>query len=50
MGTRGAFGVIIGEKEKIGYNQFDSYPEGKGIDNLQWLRENRAGGRRLIER
>lgn len=39
MGTRGAFGVIIGEKEKIGYNQFDSYPEGCGIENLQWLRD-----------
>lgn len=39
MGTRGAFGVIIGEQEKIGYNQFDSYPQGYGIENLQWLRE-----------
>jgi hypothetical protein len=38
MGTRGAFGVIIGEKEKIGYNQFDSYPSGKGLENLNWLR------------
>lgn len=27
MGTRGAFGVVIGEKEKIGYSQFDSYPQ-----------------------
>lgn len=39
MGTRGAFGVVIGEKEKIGYNQFDSYPDGCGVDNLRWLRE-----------
>jgi hypothetical protein len=38
MGTRGAFGVIINEKEKIGYNQFDSYPSGKGVENLEWLR------------
>jgi len=38
MGTRGAFGVIIGEEEKIGYNQLDSYPEGKGVENLRWLR------------
>ena len=38
MGTRGAFGVIIGEQEKIGYNQFDSYPDGYGIENLSWLR------------
>jgi hypothetical protein len=43
MGTRGAFGVIIGEKEKIGYNQFDSYPSGKGIENLRWLREAKLG-------
>ena len=39
MGTRGAFGVIIGEQEKIGYNQFDSYPEGRGIEQLQWVRQ-----------
>jgi hypothetical protein len=39
VGTRGAFGVIIGEQEKIGYNQFDSYPQGFGIENLRWLRE-----------
>lgn len=39
MGTRGAFGVIIGEQEKIGYNQFDSYPDGMGIENLRWLRD-----------
>lgn len=38
MGTRGAFGVIIGEQEKIGYNQYDSYPDGKGLENLAWLR------------
>lgn len=38
MGTRGAYGVIINEQEKIGYGQYDSYPEGSGIENLQWLR------------
>ena len=38
MGTRGAFGVIIGEQEKIGYNQYDSYPQGKGQEILDWLR------------
>lgn len=38
MGTRGAFGVIIGEQEKIGYNQYDSYPSGKGLDVLRFLR------------
>lgn len=44
MGTRGAFGVIIGEREKIGYNQMDSYPDGHGVDNLRWLREEVASG------
>jgi hypothetical protein len=44
MGTRGAFGIIIGEKEKIGYNQFDSYPDGKGIENLRWLRSEIEAG------
>lgn len=39
MGTRGAFGVIIGEQEKIAYNQYDSYPEGKGVEVLRWLRD-----------
>jgi len=39
VGTRGAFGVVIGEVEKISYNQFDSYPDGCGIDNLRWLRD-----------
>ena len=38
MGTRGAFGVIIGEEEKIAYNHFDSYPDGKGVEVLAWLR------------
>jgi hypothetical protein len=38
MGTRGAFGVIIGEREKIGYNQYDSYPSGKGLEALHFLR------------
>lgn len=40
MGTRGAFGVIINEEEKIGYNQMDSYPDGWGVRNLRWLRES----------
>lgn len=38
MGTRGAFGVIVGEQVKVGYNQYDSYPSGKGLENLTWLR------------
>jgi hypothetical protein len=44
MGTRGAFGVIAGERELIGYNQFDSYPNGGGITNLGWLRSVIEGG------
>lgn len=38
MGTRGAFGVVVDGVEKIGYNQYDSYPEGHGVENLQWIR------------
>lgn len=44
MGTRGAFGVIIGEREKIGYNQFDSYPDGHGVENLRWIRDQIEDG------
>lgn len=44
MGTRGAFGVIIGEREKIGYNQMDSYPDGHGVENLRWVREQIEAG------
>lgn len=32
MGTRGAFGVTIDGIDKVMYNQFDSYPEGLGMD------------------
>lgn len=45
MGTRGSFGVIVGEKEKIGYSQFDSYPAGNGVENLRWLRGVMEEGR-----
>lgn len=38
MGTRGSFGFQVNGTEYIGYNQFDSYPEGHGVDNLDWLR------------
>lgn len=38
MGTRGAYGVVIGETEKISYGQYDAYPQGRGLDNLRWLR------------
>ena len=45
MGTRGAFGVVVDDIEKIGYNQYDSYPEGKGVDILSWLRNEIEAGR-----
>ena len=38
MGTRGIYGFIIGGAEKIGYNHFDSYPDGLGVSILQELR------------
>jgi len=34
MGTRGTFGVVVEEKEKISYNHWDSYPEGLGLSVL----------------
>ena len=38
IGTRGAFGVVVDGVEKIGYCQYDTYPEGHGVENLQWIR------------
>ena len=35
MGTRGSAGIIYQEKEKLGYNQFDSYPDGLGRRMLE---------------
>ncbi len=37
MGTRGAVGFVLDEKEKITYNHFDSYPSGLGCDVLNYL-------------
>lgn len=34
MGTRGLFGLVAGEKEKVSYNHYDSYPEGLGVSML----------------
>jgi hypothetical protein len=45
MGTRGAFGVVADGEEKIGYNQFDSYPDGHGMENLAFVRDMVAGER-----
>lgn len=39
MGTRGAFGFVVNQTEKITYNHFDSYPDGLGLDVLRWLRD-----------
>ena len=44
MGTRGSFGIVVNGELKIGYNQFDSYPEGWGIDTLRWLRRTIEDG------
>jgi hypothetical protein len=44
MGTRGAFGVVADGVEKIGYNHFDSYPDGHGLDVLHWVRDVVTGG------
>jgi hypothetical protein len=38
MGTRGSFGFHLDGQDLLSYNQFDSYPEGKGEENLAWLR------------
>lgn len=39
MGTRGCFGFVIEGEEKLAYNQFDSYPSGRGVEVLRWARE-----------
>jgi hypothetical protein len=38
MGTRGAFGVRVDGVDKVGYNQFDSYPSGQGVEVLKFVR------------
>ena len=45
MGTRGSVGVIYQEQEKLGYNQFESYPYGLGIEVLNIISKiNREDG------
>jgi len=39
MGTRGTFGFRSNGKDKLGYNQFDSYPSGRGVVVLEELKE-----------
>lgn len=37
MGTRGSYGFRIGNRDKLGYNHYDSYPEGLGVELVkQW--------------
>lgn len=45
MGTRGAIVFVVDGAEKGVYNQFDSYPDGLGIDVLTWLRMDLGTGR-----
>ena len=37
MSTRGAAGIRMNGIDKVGYNHFDSYPSGLGVDILHWL-------------
>lgn len=39
MGTRGFTGLVIDGVEKIGYQQYDSYPSGVGVQVLKELHE-----------
>lgn len=38
MGTRGGFGFRVDGVDKIGYNQYDSYPSVGGLNTLEGLR------------
>jgi hypothetical protein len=38
MGTRGAWGFVHNDVERITYNHFDSYFDGLGLDLLRWAR------------
>lgn len=40
MSTRGFLTLVIDGQEKTGFNHWDSYPSGFGIDVLQWLRDS----------
>lgn len=37
MSTRGTFGFYDGKKSKLGYNHFDSYPDGLGAAMAEWI-------------
>lgn len=38
MGTRGAYGYRLKQKDKVTYNHFDSYLDGLGIEILEYVR------------
>ncbi|MBR4317034.1 MAG: hypothetical protein IKP65_08795 [Alphaproteobacteria bacterium] len=38
MSTRGCVGIVCNGIEKIGYNHYDSYPEGLGVEVLDFLK------------
>jgi hypothetical protein len=40
MGTRGLFGFQVDGLVKVGYNQYDSYPDGRGLQVLDFVRRN----------
>ena len=37
MGTRGLYGFVLGDQEKLSYNHWDSYPAGLGTETLKFL-------------
>jgi hypothetical protein len=37
MGTRGSVGFIANEKNYLTYNHFDSYPDGLGVDVIEFI-------------
>lgn len=43
MGTRGFIGFVADGIEKIGYNHNDSYPDGLGVNVLNWVIGNQHG-------
>jgi hypothetical protein len=48
MGTRGAFGFRMDGQDKVMYNHFDSYPEGLGVDVLDFLNTHDVNDMRTV--
>lgn len=46
MGTRGFISFVVDGVEKTAYNHNDSYPDGLGVDVLNWLRMAHEGAAR----